>query len=59
VHPQTVRYRMAQLNELFAGVLDDPRGRARLTLALVWQNPGRAVEPPATVADIETDDPVR
>jgi DNA-binding PucR family transcriptional regulator len=49
VHPQTVRYRMAQLHELFGATLDDPVGRARLTLALAWQRqgpprPGTAVE---------------
>jgi hypothetical protein len=37
IHPQTVRYRMAQLHELFGSALDDPDGRARLTLALGWQ----------------------
>lgn len=40
VHPQTVRYRMGQLHELFGSVLDDPVGRARLTLALAWERPG-------------------
>jgi len=40
IHPQTVRYRMAQLHELFGATLDDPVGRARLTLALAWQRPG-------------------
>ncbi len=36
VHPQTVRYRMAQLHELLGDQLDDPRSRARLLLALNW-----------------------
>ncbi|MCW3027071.1 MAG: hypothetical protein JWN81_282 [Solirubrobacterales bacterium] len=27
VHPQTVRYRMTRLRELFGPVLDDPDGR--------------------------------
>jgi DNA-binding transcriptional LysR family regulator len=36
VHPQTVRYRMAQLRELFGQSLDDPRTRAVLLLALAW-----------------------
>lgn len=40
VHPQTVRYRMGQLHELFGATLDDPVGRARLTLALAWESPG-------------------
>jgi hypothetical protein len=34
VHPQTVRYRLAQLRELFGDVLDDPDGRFELELAL-------------------------
>ncbi len=36
IHPQTVRYRMAQLHDLFGEALDDPTTRARLTLALAW-----------------------
>jgi hypothetical protein len=34
VHPQTVRYRMARLRELFGPALDDPDGRFELELAL-------------------------
>lgn len=34
VHPQTVRYRLAQLRELFGERLDDPEGRFELQLAL-------------------------
>lgn len=34
VHPQTVRYRMARLRELFGDALDDPDGRFELELAL-------------------------
>ena len=34
VHPQTVRYRMAQLRELFGDSLDDPDARFELALAL-------------------------
>ncbi len=34
VHPQTVRYRVAQLRELFGATLDSPDGRFRLALAL-------------------------
>jgi DNA-binding PucR family transcriptional regulator len=34
VHPQTVRYRMAQLRELFGDRLDDAEERFRLALAL-------------------------
>jgi hypothetical protein len=36
IHPQTVRYRMAQLHKLFGAALDDPTSRAKLTLALAW-----------------------
>jgi hypothetical protein len=38
VHPQTVRYRLAQLRERFGDQLDDPRSRARLFLALAWDD---------------------
>ena len=34
VHPQTVRYRLARLRELFEARLDDPDGRFELELAL-------------------------
>ncbi len=34
VHPQTVRYRVGRLRELFGEVLDDPQGRFELDLAL-------------------------
>ncbi|MDQ7905768.1 helix-turn-helix domain-containing protein [Phytohabitans sp. ZYX-F-186] len=36
IHPQTVRYRMARLHDLLGATLDDPAGRASLTLALAW-----------------------
>jgi hypothetical protein len=36
VHPQTVRYRLARLRELFGDALDDPAARGRLLLALGW-----------------------
>jgi hypothetical protein len=39
IHPQTVRYRLAQLRERFGDQLDSPRSRARLFLALVWPVP--------------------
>ncbi len=39
VHPQTVRYRLKQLRELFGPALDDPDTRIRLTLALAWGPP--------------------
>ena len=34
VHPQTVRYRVAQLRELFGEALDDPASRYELLLVL-------------------------
>ena len=34
VHPQTVRYRLARLRELFGEQLDDPAARFELALAL-------------------------
>jgi hypothetical protein len=37
VHPQTVRYRMRQLTELFGDTLDDPDVRFRLQVALRLQ----------------------
>lgn len=36
IHPQTVRYRMAQLHEIFGEQLDDPDSRARLFLVVQW-----------------------
>ncbi|MGH3550012.1 MAG: PucR family transcriptional regulator, partial [Pseudonocardiaceae bacterium] len=36
VHPQTVRYRLAQLRDLYGSALDDPGTRAALLLALAW-----------------------
>jgi hypothetical protein len=40
VHPQTVRYRLGRLRQLFGPALDDPAERLRLTLALCWQTAG-------------------
>jgi DNA-binding PucR family transcriptional regulator len=37
VHPQTIRYRLGRLHDLWGDALDDPEVRARLTLALVWR----------------------
>jgi hypothetical protein len=46
VHPQTVRYRVGQLRELFGDALDDPRSVAELVIAL---GPGPArTESPAS-----------
>ncbi len=45
VHPQTVRYRMARLRELFGDALDNPDGRFELELALRlarYATPGEA-----------------
>ena len=57
VHPQTVRYRMAQLRELFGDRLDDPEEVLRLTLALAGTRPATPTGPvlpaaphPATTA---------
>jgi hypothetical protein len=36
VHPQTVRYRLIQLRELFGTALEDPTARAALLVALAW-----------------------
>jgi hypothetical protein len=38
VHPQTVRYRMGRLREIYGQDLDDPDVRLRLMLALVWDH---------------------
>ncbi|MFL6164438.1 MAG: PucR family transcriptional regulator [Jatrophihabitantaceae bacterium] len=37
IHPQTVRYRMGRLRELFGDDLDDPGYRLKLLLALAWE----------------------
>ncbi|MBF6059965.1 helix-turn-helix domain-containing protein [Nocardia terpenica] len=39
IHPQTVRYRLGRLQELFGGRLDEPHERARLFLVLAWSMP--------------------
>jgi DNA-binding PucR family transcriptional regulator len=39
VHPQTVRYRLGQLHELFGDSLDEPDARFELTLAVRAQPP--------------------
>ena len=44
IHRQTVRYRLAQLHELFGDALTDPERRLPLVLALGWRPTG---EPPA------------
>jgi hypothetical protein len=45
VHPQTVRYRMARLRELFGGLLDDPDRRFEIELALRVLPYGQLAEP--------------
>jgi len=40
VHPQTVRYRVSQLRELYGDRLDDPDTVAALTVALAHPGPG-------------------
>lgn len=45
VHPQTVRYRVGQLRELWGDRLDDPQVVAELTVALAWEPP--APPPPS------------
>ena len=52
VHPQTVRYRLTQLRELFGSALDDPATRAALLLALAWG-------PAATESDPSTNHTAR
>lgn len=47
VHPQTVRYRMGQLRELFGARLDDPQEVLRLTLALALGGPTAPAPAPA------------
>jgi hypothetical protein len=51
IHPQTVRYRMSQLHDLFGPALDDPATRARLTLALAWGTAGAPNCRPAQESD--------
>jgi PucR C-terminal helix-turn-helix domain/GGDEF-like domain len=47
VHPQTVRYRLGRLRELFGPALDDPATRAALLLALAWGPAATECDPPA------------
>ncbi len=50
VHPQTVRYRMGQLRELYGARLDDPRTVLELVLALHGPGSGRPAGAPAATA---------
>jgi hypothetical protein len=54
IHPQTVRYRLARLQELFGPALEDPEARLRLLLALGWETPPRRAVP-VPVARTERD----
>jgi DNA-binding PucR family transcriptional regulator len=45
VHPQTVRYRVRQLRELFGEALEEPDGRFELALALRAGGEGGAAAP--------------
>jgi hypothetical protein len=51
VHPQTVRYRMGQLRDLYGARLEDPRTVLELTVALALDpgpaRAGRGAQPPA------------
>lgn len=51
VHPQTVRYRLGRLRELFGPALDDPATRATLLLALAWGPAVTEFDPQARPAD--------
>lgn len=39
IHPQTVRYRVEQLREIFGSAMEDPAQRNQLFIALVWGEP--------------------
>ncbi len=56
VHPQTVRYRLARLHELFGEQLDDPAIRGQLGLALGWGGP-RDPAPASAPSDPSTSRP--
>jgi hypothetical protein len=51
VHPQTVRYRLSQLRELFGPALDDSAARATLLLALAWGPSAATTLPRQDLAD--------
>lgn len=54
IHRQTVRYRLAQLHELFGDVMADPDRRMQLTLALGWRpvHQGLPEQPAPQVVDL-------
>lgn len=39
IHPQTVRYRVERLREIFGSAMEDPEQRNQLFIALVWGEP--------------------
>lgn len=43
VHPQTVRYRLGRLRQLYGAALDEPATRLRLMLALCWRQAGQRI----------------
>jgi hypothetical protein len=51
IHPQTVRYRLAQLRALFGDRLDDPELRIQLTVALLPHAPDRPGGSATTAAE--------
>lgn len=55
VHPQTVRYRLAQLRELFGSTLNDPTTRAALLLALAGARPPPRTTRKRGASDIADD----
>jgi DNA-binding PucR family transcriptional regulator len=61
IHRQTVRYRLAQLQELFGDAMTDPARRLQLTLALGWRavpqpdlEPGAVTAPPTPMVDLQS-----
>jgi PucR C-terminal helix-turn-helix domain len=42
LHPQTIRYRLGRLRDLFGGALEDPDARFELELALRWARLARS-----------------
>ncbi len=56
VHPQTVRYRMGQVRELFGDSLDDPHTVLALTIALAADRTDGAGPRPATYEDPATNE---
>jgi hypothetical protein len=51
IHPQTARYRLHKLQDLFGDQLDDPDARFELALVLRARHPGTQRDPGAPVRD--------